>query len=330
MDSWSEYGIQLITLLQIAAWLEVPMRFFTFLGTREFFVFVLPAIYWCVDAGLGIRIGLILLIGNGLNELAKMALHGPRPYWVSAQVKALVAEATFGAPSGHAQTAAGLWGTIAWGARRTWSWFAALIVIVMIGLSRLYLGVHFPQDVLLGWALGGLLLWMFLALWEWVAAWVRQRTLLQQVLLSLAAPAALLLGAGMLVNGLRLYMLPNAWMVNAARAGEPLPTPVSMDSTLTAAGTLLGLCLGLIWIHRRGGFKPSGPLWKRALCFLLGLIGLLIMYLGLKAAFPEGDSLVPWSLRFARYVLLGLWVAAGAPWVFMRLGLMQNKGRRRE
>jgi hypothetical protein len=184
--------------------------------------------------------------------------------------------------------------------------------------------------VLLGWALGGLLLWMFLALWEWVAAWVRHRTLLQQVLLSLAAPAALLLGAGMLVNGLRLYMLPNAWMVNAARAGEPLPTPVSMDSTLTAAGTLLGLCLGLIWIHRRGGFKPSGPLWKRALCFLLGLIGLLIMYLGLKAAFPEGDSLVPWSLRFARYVLLGLWVAAGAPWIFMRLDLMQNKGRRRE
>ena len=103
MEALYAFGIELSAALQSAAWLEAPMRFFTFLGTQEFFIFVLPMVYWCIDAGLGIRVGFILLLGNGLNEFAKLALQGPRPYWISAQVKGLGAETSFGVPSGHAQ-----------------------------------------------------------------------------------------------------------------------------------------------------------------------------------------------------------------------------------
>jgi len=323
MDPWYQYGIQLIASFQTVPWLEAPMRFFTFLGTQEFFILVLPVVYWCVDAGLGIRIGFILLLGNGLNEFAKMALQGPRPYWVSTQVKALAAESLFGIPSGHAQTAAGVWGTMAAGIRRRWAWIAAVTVILLIGLSRIYLGVHFPHDVLAGWLLGGLTLWAFLALWGRIAAWVKQRTLLQQLLLSLVFPAVVLLAGGSLAYGLRGYVVLEEWMINAARAGEPLPAPVSMDGTLTSAGTLLGLSLGLVLIQRRVGFKPSGPIWRRAISYVVGLIGVLVLYLGLKAVFPAEDSLVGMSLRFVRFALLGLWVSAGAPWVFGKLGLVE-------
>jgi membrane-associated phospholipid phosphatase len=318
-------GIDVSTALQSAAWLEAPMRFFTFLGTLEFFVFVLPVLYWCIDASLGIRVGFILLLGNGLNEFAKMALQGPRPYWISAQVRGLSAETSFGAPSGHAQKAANMWGVLAAGIHRPWAWAAAVAVIFLIGFSRIYLGVHFPHDVLLGWALGALTLWIFLALWPRVSAWVGGRTLTQQLLLSLVIPAVLLAINGTLVYAQRGYVLPAEWMANAIPAGEPFPAPYSMDGTIASAGTLLGFGVGLALLQRAGGYRPSGPVWKRALCFVLGLLGILALYLGLKAVFPADESFAAWSLRLVRYAMLGLWVSAGAPRLFQRLRLVDSR-----
>jgi membrane-associated phospholipid phosphatase len=318
------FGIDLSTALQSAAWLEAAMRFFTFLGTQEFFVFVLPMVYWCIDTGLGIRVGFILLLGNGLNEFAKMALQGPRPYWVSAQVRGLAAESSFGAPSGHAQLAANIWGVLAAGIRKPWAWIAALLLTLLIGISRIYLGVHFPQDVLFGWALGALTLWVFLAFWPRVSAWVRGRTLTQQLLLSFVIPAVLLAVNGTLVYIYRGYTIPAEWMANAIPAGEPFPAPYSMDGTLASAGMLLGFGVGLALLQRAGGYSPSGPVWKRALCLVLGLVGILALYLGLKAVFPADDSLAASGLRLVRYAMLGLWVSAGAPRVFQGLRLVDS------
>jgi len=325
MDTLYENGFQFIRLFQTVAWLEAPMRFFSFLGTQEFFIFVLPAVYWCIDAGLGIRIGFILLLSNAFNESAKLVIHEPRPYWISTQIKALAADSSFGAPSGHAQLAAGVWGVAAAGVRRGWAWAAAVPLILLIGLSRMYLGVHFPHDALLGWLLGAITLWAFLAIWKPAASWVRERSLWQRLALGLLVSALLLLVGGGLVYARGDHGVPAAWTANAARAGEPLPAPVSMTPMVTAAGTLLGFCIGLALLQRQGGFKPTGSVWRRLLCLVVGLIGLLAVYLGLKAAFPADDGWIGSSLRFVRYALLGLWVSAGAPWVFDRLGLLKTK-----
>jgi membrane-associated phospholipid phosphatase len=315
-------GIQFIVLLQSADWLTAPARLFTFLGTANFFIAVLPAIYWCIDAGLGIRVGFILLFGSAFNELAKLALCGPRPYWVSMQVKALAAEPSFGAPSGHAQIAAGVWGTIAARLHRTWAWIAAGFLVLLIGMSRLVLGVHFPLDVVLGWLLGAATLWAFIAYWDRIAARIKERTFAEQVRLALALCAFLIIIALLMAFALRSYVLPAGWMANAARAGQPLPDPTSLDGVLTATGTLLGFTLGLAWIGQRGGFSPSGPLWKRALCFVIGLIGVLMLYVSLSLALRADGVWAGSSLRVLRYALVGLWISAGAPWVFMRARLV--------
>ncbi len=324
MNFLYENGIHIIVLLQTLNWLETPMRFFTFLGSENFFILVLPMVYWCVDSGLGIRIGFILLFSNGFNEIAKLALQGPRPYWISTQVKPLAAESSFGAPSGHSQIAAGVWGTIAAHIGRRWTWVSAAILIFLIGLSRIYLAVHFPHDVLLGWLLGGLTLWVFLTFWERVATWLKQRTFLVQVGLALGISAILILIDALFVYVLRGYALSAEWMANAARASTPLPAPVSMEGMLTSAGAFFGLAIGLGWIEREGGFKPSGPLWKRIICFLIGLIGISVLYLGLKAILPSDDSLAGSSLRFVRYAITGLWVSGGAPFLFFRFNLVEK------
>lgn len=317
-----ENGIRLVLLLQTPGWLEAPARFFSFLGFEDFYFLILPAIYWCIDAGLGVRIGFILLFSNSLTQIAKMTLHAGRPYWISTQVKALAAESSFGAPSGHALNAAGIWGTMAARLRRTWAWLVAAVIIFLIGLSRLVLGVHFPHDVLLGWLLGGITLWAFLTFWERVEAWIKRRSFVQQVLIALAVAAVAILIHGLLVFSLRDYVVPAEWMTNAARAGEPLPAPVSMDSVFTATGAFLGLAVGLAWIGQRGGFQPSGPLWKRALCFVVGLMGVLVLYIGLRLVLPSGGVILAAGMRMLRYALIGAWLTAGAPWVFARLHLL--------
>ncbi len=314
--------IRLISWLQASAWLESPMRFFTFLGSEPFFMFILPMVYWCIDAGLGMRIGVILLCSDAINGIAKLALHLPRPYWVSAEIKALAAESSFGPPSGHAQNAVAIWGMAASQSRRRLAVFLAVALIFLIGLSRLYLAVHFPLDVLLGWLLGSIILWAFLRLWRRAAAWLKRRTVGEQILLGLAIPAFLVLCSGLLTSALRGYVLDPAWMINASRAGDPLPAPLSADGALTDTGTMFGLAIGLIWIQRRGGFQPSGPVWRRGLCFAVGLLGVAVLYFGLKAVLPGGESLLGAATRFVRYAVLGVWVSGGAPIAFTRLHLL--------
>jgi len=85
MDFLIPLGVNWIIAIQsLGAWLEAPMKFFSFLGTENFFFLVLPLIYWCIDANLGIRVGFILITSSYVNNIFKLMFAGPRPYWVSA------------------------------------------------------------------------------------------------------------------------------------------------------------------------------------------------------------------------------------------------------
>ncbi|MCL4530023.1 MAG: phosphatase PAP2 family protein [Chloroflexi bacterium] len=324
MNFLFDSGIQFILFIQNFSWLEAPMRFFTFLGTEYFFMFALPVVYWCVDSELGIRIGVALLFTSGFNDIIKMFMRGPRPYWLSTQIKALSAESSFGVPSGHSQSAAVVWGMFAHRFGKAWAWIVAIAIIFFIGFSRMFLAVHFPHDVLIGWFLGALTLWAFIALWDRVAAWAEQKSFIQQIFLALAASLVIILFGGLAFYGLRDYVFPQEWMTNALRAGASLPAPVSMDATLTSAGTLFGLFVGLAWINRRGGYQVSGPAGKRILALVIGLMGVLILYLGLKLVFPSGDSLPAYILRYLRYALVGFWVSGGAPWMFFHFKIIKS------
>jgi membrane-associated phospholipid phosphatase len=181
MNPILEWGISLIAWLQASVpWLRGPMQFASFLGSEEFFMLLLPFLYWCVDARLGARVGIILCISSNVNDLFKFAFHAPRPYWVSHRVQAMSSETSYGLPSGHAQHAMSIWGVIGT-AGKGWLRWAMAAVIFLIGFSRIVLAVHFPTDVLLGWLIGGLVLWAFLR-WEApVLAWVNRHTLTQKI-----------------------------------------------------------------------------------------------------------------------------------------------------
>jgi undecaprenyl-diphosphatase len=101
-----------------------------------------------------IFIALAILINTALKEL----LHRPRPNTLYAN---LMRFKTYSFPSGHAFGSATAYGLLAYqaliGIPAPWNFFAALFVLALIasiGLSRVYLGAHYPSDVLGGWLLG--------------------------------------------------------------------------------------------------------------------------------------------------------------------------------
>ncbi|HUE99731.1 MAG TPA: phosphatase PAP2 family protein [Anaerolineales bacterium] len=321
MDILIENGIDwIITIQSLGSWLQWPMEFFTFLGNENFFFLVLPLLYWSVDAGLGLRVALILATSNFLNSMVKLLFAAPRPYWVSAHVEPISVESSFGIPSGHAQNAAALWGIMAAGVSKRWAWVTALVLTFLIGFSRLYLGVHFLHDVVAGWLIGSALLLAFLRFWDPVAALLRTKTLAQQV--TIAFVISLLLIAVGLWNAARLdgYIFPVEWTDNVLRAG-PVPDPVLLEGIFTSAGSIFGLAAGAAWIASRGGYQTSGPVEKRALRYVVGLIGIMILWFGLGEVFPRGETVIPLALRYIRYSLVGFWVMAGAPWLFFHFKL---------
>ncbi|MBC8332378.1 MAG: phosphatase PAP2 family protein [Anaerolineae bacterium] len=310
----------ILFLQQLGDWLTPAMKFFTFLGDEEFYLLIMPAIYWCFDTLTGTRLALMLVVTTGTNSILKLTFHSPRPFWVSSEVRAFTAETSFGIPSGHAQNATTLWGTWASSIKKRWAWYLALFFAIMIGISRLYMGMHFPIDVLSGWLAGGLILWIFIRLEKPVGDWMKNQSILWQILIIVGIGAAILLIGNLMIASLANWQIPSEWVANATQAGAA-PEPLSRDGVTTAAGVFLGLALGLILIQRRGGFSPKGPAWQRVLRYLLGIVGTLAIWAGLKAVFPSGEALLPQALRLLRYALIGFWVTAGAPLIFLALKL---------
>ncbi len=119
---------------------------------------------WRAGRGrLGVSLLVVILMGRGLGELQKYAIARPRPDLQPHLV--VVKSQSF--PSGHATSsmifylamALALWSHTRW---RVAAATAAVLLSLMIGTSRVMLGVHWPSDVIGGWAFG--MLWVLLTL----------------------------------------------------------------------------------------------------------------------------------------------------------------------
>lgn len=321
-----EWGVSLVLALQnMGTWLVGPMKAFTFLGNEEFFLLIAPILVWCLDSAIGVRMGLLLMLSGCLNTLIKISLLQPRPYWVDPRVIAYTTEISFGLPSGHAQHAMAVWGSLAAWLRKPWAWIVAGLLIFFIGLSRLYLGVHFPTDVLFGWILGALLLWAFLRLEPPVLAWLKLLQPYQQTLLALAGSLILLALAALLRLSRIGWEMPTAWLSTIAvtAPGAELPVPLSLTGLVSNAGAFFGLAAGAIGLQARGGFQPRGTTAQLALRYVIGLVGVLLLWRGLGLLLPGDESLSGYFFRYLRYILIGLWVTGLAPFLFIRLRLAQ-------
>lgn len=273
--------------------LDLPFKAFTMLGEEPLLMLLLPLIYWCVDRRTGVRLTFLVLISAYVNALAKVLAGQPRPFEYDLRVRQLYEASGGGLPSGHTQGAVVLWGYLAARFRKRWLVVLCGLLMILIPLSRIYLGVHFPTDLLGGYLLGALLLGLFIWLESDVGEWLGRQGLVWQLVAALALPAVLL-----------MFL------------------PAEDDLAVSATATVMGMSIGFVLEPRWVSFQTGGVWWRRALRFALGAAALLALRFGLKAVFSGLEPAL--VLRFVRYALLGIVGALGAPWAFVKLGLAES------
>ncbi|GLF95347.1 phosphatase PAP2 family protein [Streptomyces yaizuensis] len=119
---------------------------------------VCVALWWRRERVLAVWLAGATLVGTLLQQVLKAAVGRERPSWPDPVDSANLAAF----PSGHAMTATVVCGLLLWvavelGASRRWlrpAVAVAVVSVVGVGLTRLYLGVHWPSDVLGGWLMG--------------------------------------------------------------------------------------------------------------------------------------------------------------------------------
>jgi membrane-associated phospholipid phosphatase len=312
-------GIGLVLYLQSFPWALPLMKLASFLGTKEFFLLLLPAVYWCYSAALGFRLGLILTVSYGINVILKAFWHSPRPYWVSREVEIWAREPSFGLPSGHAQISVSFWGLLACRLHSSRACAAAILLSLLIGLSRIYLGVHFPQDVIAGWIVGAGLLGAFLYGESHLSERLSRQSLKMQIIISLAASLAMLGFFALSRSALEGWQTPELWAAYDL-AGTVVPIdPLSAGDALQAAGLLFGMASGYALLQQQGGFSAEGPVRQRVVRYLLGIAGLVAIWYGLGTI-----SSFAWAVSYLRAMLAGLWVAFIAPLCFQKAGLAEK------
>lgn len=329
LENLLNYDAQIaITLFlqSLGQWLTAPMQFFAFLGNEEFYLLVMPALYWCFSPALGLRAALLLMVSNSFNAAFKYLFALPRPYWYSANVQALSIETSFGLPSGHAQNAASLWGLFAVYTRQKLLKTGLWLLVALIGISRIYLGVHFTTDVLFGWLLGGILLWLTVQLEPAILRLLNARKPEERLLIAFGTSLVMIL-----IGVLGIAATHNTAHAQSVLqlAAPHLPegeSPFSPETPFTVAGAFFGLALGaLILQMRQIELDSQGSARTLVLRYILGLIGILLLWRGLGALLPSDGSLLALGLRYLRYVLIGGWISAGAPLLFLRMSWMNQK-----
>ncbi|MFA6507010.1 MAG: phosphatase PAP2 family protein [Treponemataceae bacterium] len=296
-----EWGLGFVRSVQTIAnpALTALMQAITFLGAEYAYLAMIPLIYWCIDEKKGLRLGIAVLFSAWLNLSLKDAWKQPRPYDIDPTVGLAHDKTPFGLPSGHSQNSVVFWGIVGPWFRAPHGILAAILLPLLIGFTRLYLGVHFPTDILAGWILGALVLGVYYAFGALIEA--------------------LLAGANRQVKLLLLAAI--VFIMNGL-----YPSDVSIG------GVFLGMGVGYLLMTEKFPFSASraadgtsAPIAARAARLVIGLLGAALLYFGLKLLFP-GTGTPSYSLfRFIRYGVVGFWVAAVAPWLFLRLKLAGSR-----
>ncbi len=134
---------------------ELFFRYITELGGTLLYLGIIFSIYWGIDKKFGKNLFVMYSLSSIINYYAKALIGNERPpqdQWI------LIGAGHLATPSGHAMSSTVFWGYSAMKIKRTSMWISSIIIIVLVGLSRIYLGVHWLGDVLTGWIFGTLIL----------------------------------------------------------------------------------------------------------------------------------------------------------------------------
>ena len=200
---------------------------------------LLPCVvFWSVDKKWGYRFLVTRWLGELVNGLVKLTACVYRPWIRSPLIEpagdSKIAASGYSFPSGHTMCAVATYGTAAvWQYRkRRWISIVCAVMILLTMFSRNFLGVHTPQDVIVGFFETALLLFLVL--------FAGRRLEGRQKRLDLVCLAGIVLIAASLV-----YILVKPYPLDYTADGSLLVDPAKMmKDTFNGCGGILGLVVG--------------------------------------------------------------------------------------
>ncbi len=286
----------------LMAWLQEHLgtvgvllsKFFTMFGEELFLVSILGFLYWSYDKKLGLRVGTALLTASVWNPMVKNIAQRLRPYMVHREISCLKAVDSgadimdlsaqgYSFPSGHSASAASVYGTLAARVRKRWLTVCAVLLTLAVGISRVCVGVHYPTDVLAGWALGLLALCFI----SFLSSRIKNRAVLYLVLIGTALPGV-------------FYCATSDYF--------------------TALGMMIGLALGDLFETRFVRFENTNVFLFRILRLIGGVAGFFLLNTLLKlpfsSAFLSSGTAAAYAVRTLRYALVIFLIIGVYPMLF--------------
>lgn len=304
--------------MQILYWFEAHrtpfmdtfMSLITHLGSETLFMVVAIAVFWCVNKRHGYYLLSVGFVGTLCNQALKLLFHIPRPWVLDSDftiVESARADATgYSFPSGHTQSVVGTMGGVARMTKHVWLRIVCIDIAALVAISRMYLGVHTPQDVLVSLVIGVILVF---ALYPIVERAARDPKAMLRLLLVMVA-----------LSVLYLLYFSLIWDIPAGTdVGD------NLSHGIQNGWKMVGCTVGMVlvwWLDEKFlHFETEAVWYAQVLKVVIGLGLLLAVKSGLK---PPLVALLGAGVGGAvRYFLMVL--AAGAVWplsfrYFARMG----------
>lgn len=253
----------------------------TVLGEEYFAIGVLCLILWCVNKKFGYAISFAYLSSWIFNFSIKQIFQVPRPFVLDTSIIPIRPETAtgFSFPSGHTQSISSLSTAVAAAFRKKWIYAAAILLVILMAASRMYLGVHTLLDVAVGAVAG--ISWVFAAnaIFNYT-----ERTGRKALLLFMFIPMVI----GMVF--------------------------IQDNDYYKIAGTFTSFIIGYLLDSRYIHYEAKSLPWQQVIKFILGMAVLI----AIKAIVKEvlGVSLVS---DYIRYLLIGFWITVIAPLLFNKM-----------
>lgn len=247
-------------------------NFISFLGEESMYIVVLATWYFAIDKKLGQLFALILGITALINNTIKEVFSFQRPFEAYPDLVTNYRPETstgHSFPSGHTQNFSTILFSFAF-IYKKWFYILAIIFTILMMLSRMFLGVHFLEDVLVAAILGLSIAYILVRLY--------QKNSLKWI--------EVIAGFLLVITGVFLFIF-------------------QAKDFFTSYGLLLGLSIGIFFEQRKVNFTLSVSTTKKILRVIIGLVVLLALQVGLKEVFqlilPNQEHLA----NVLRYFLIG-------------------------
>lgn len=269
----------------------------TFFGSETFLLIVLGITYWCVDKELGYRLAFSYTVSGTVNNILKMALRVPRP-WVKdssfTTVEGAQSSATgYSFPSGHSNNIAVIGTTFIMNSRSALIKVIAVALMVLVPVSRVYLGVHSVLDIAAGLAIGIII--------TVIVNKIMRSTLVDVKGLSPIMFLLLLFPLALIIAALAFYYNGFAEYENIA-------------DSIKSSGAFFGFIIGWYIERTKINFNVlCSRNWQQIIKALAGFIVVLAIKYGLKEVFLLlGEEF--WPGDFVRYFLMTFFAMGIYPW----------------